>query len=451
MQAFSATTTYLRRHMVAVALVVISIMYGGAITALHDQTASPVDELVYIDYTYKTVDQGMVFEGEKFGEDVANFVGCEAVFPFGTLGQDCGSGRANLDLMPNGGYTTGAPYTPVYFWITRVVGDAIHFATGMSQVSSWRLTGSLWLAASMVLFVGLFRRWKIDDRATFTLGLLFIASPFAWWTFTYLSTDVTAFFFGALMLLIATKLRHRPKLAWWFVPVAFVAAIFKVTNLIALGLVILYLLIQWVSTAVHAKKDASIEAPKLKDRLTIAGALVVSTVVGALVQIIWTRLLPVFAVSSVVAEQGVSRAMTGMDVLTLLTVGPGAALSHNPVAGINGGALLTAAAVPLSWLAVAAVFGALMALRWDSSRGPIIWATALSTVLALPALGVAFYSLMGSYFDLPGRYAASLIPAVLLLGGFLLKNRFTEILLRIYAVLLMLTGVVLAVFIRTMF
>ncbi len=442
---------FVKRHFTTILLVCIALLYGGAVTILHDETASPVDELVYIDYTYKTFKQGMVFEGEKFGDEVAQFVGCEGVFPFGALGQSCDPGEANLSLMPNAGYTTGAPYTPVYFWVTRIVGDTIHWTTGINQVTSWRLTGSLWLAFSMVLFVGLFRRWKVDDRATLTLGLLFIASPFTWWTYTYLSTDITAFLFGTLMLFLATHVWEKPKLAWWFVPISFVGAVFKITNLIALGLVILYFLIQWISSIIRARKNLSIRRPCAKNVLTLAGALVSSAVIGTLVQVIWTRMLPILAVSQVKADQGVSRNLGGMDILALLTAGPGAAIAHNPVAGINGGQLLTAAAVPLTWFAVAAVFGALMAIRWNPTSGPFIWATALSTVLALPALGIAFNALMGSYFELPGRYVASLIPAVLLLGGFLLRNRFTSLLLMVYAGVLMLSGFVLAIFIRLMF
>lgn len=446
-----AAARWARRHWVALLLALVSLLYGGAVTVLHDDTASPIDELVYIDYTYKTFSQGMVFEGETFGEDVAQLVACESVFPFGTLGQECGSGDIILENMPNAGYTTGAPYTPLYFWITRILGDVIHLVTGLSEVTSWRLTGSLWLAATMVLFTSLARRWKISESVTVTLGLLFVASPFAWWTYTYLSTDVTAFFFGTLLLLVATQAGLRMRSAWWLVPIAFVAAVFKITNMLALGLIILYLLIQNVSSSMEARKTGTVRKINAIGQLSLWAALATSAVVGAAVQIIWSRLIPILAVSEVRVDQGVSRELAAIDLVRLLLSGPGAALVHNPANSLGSGAWFSAFYQPLAWFGIAAVFGALMVMRWSSDRGPLIWATALSTVLALPLLGLTFSLTTGSYFDLPGRYAASLLPGVLLVAGFMLQNKLTKVLLRSYAILLMLAGLVLAVLIRIMF
>lgn len=449
-RAGSRPMIWARSNWVPLVLVLISLLYGGAITVLHDDTASPIDELVYIDYTYKTFSQGMVFEGEQFGPDVTQFVACEGVFPFGTLGQECGSTRIEYDSLPNGGLTTGAPYTPVYFWITRVVGDAIQFVSGLSTVTSWRLTGPIWLALGMFLFSRLLAKWKVSKSTTFTMGLLFIASPFAWWSFTYLSTDVTAFVFGAAMLLLATGVARHERSPWWFVPLVFVAALFKITNLLILGLVLIFFLIHSISNGASRRRSATANG-LVRSQFSLWGALSASVIVGALVQVLWTRLLPVLAVSEARADQGVSRELRGMDLLTLFSMSPAAAITHNPVAGINGGQLLTAAYQPLAWVAIASVFGALMSIRWGTERGPIVWATAIASIVALPALGVAFYVMTGSYFDLPGRYAGSLIPAVLLLGGFLLKSRVAQVVLWCYSGLLMLVASVTSIFIRQMF
>lgn len=449
-RAGSRPMRWARSNWVPLLLVLISLLYGGTITVLHDDTASPIDELVYIDYTHKTYSQGMVFEGERFGPDVTQVVACEGVFPFGTLGQECGSTSIEYDSLPNGGLTTGAPYTPVYFWITRIVGDAIQFVSGLSAVTSWRLTGPIWLALGMFLFSRLLATWRVSKSTTFTMGLLFIASPFAWWSFTYLSTDVTAFVFGAAMLLLATGVARRERSPWWFVPLVFVAALFKITNLLILGLVLIFFIMHSIAKSARRRRFATVDG-LARSQFSLWGALSVSVIVGALVQVVWTRLLPILAVSEARADQGVSRELRGMDILTLLGMSPAAAITHNPVAGINGGQLLTAAYQPLAWVAIASVFGALMSIRWSTDRGPIIWATAIASIVALPALGIAFYVMTGSYFDLPGRYAGSLIPAVLLLGGFLLKSRAAQVVLWCYSGLLMLVAAVTSIFIRQMF
>jgi len=442
---------WLGKNRAGAILCLFALLFSGAITVLHDETASPVDELVYIDYTYKTLSQGMVFEGEQFGVDVAQLVACEGVFPFGTLGQECGSGEVLPESMPNEGYTTGAPYTPVYFWITRVLGDGIQFLTGLPQVTSWRLTGSFWLAAGILVFTSLLSRWRVPQRTTLVLGALFIVSPYSWWTYTYLSTDVTAFFFGAVMLWLATEVAASRRSPWWFLPLALAAVTFKITNLLAFGLVGLFFLVDGISRALAQRRESASIRPQWRAQVNLWAALVASAIAGFGFQLLWLRLLPLLAVSDVRADQGVSLPLDLMTFAKLFTVGPGAAISHNPLGGINGAELLSVMATPLSWLSIAAVFGSLMVLRWNAQRGPIIWATALSTVLALPLLGLTFSLVTGSYFNLPGRYAASLIPAVLLLAGFMLKNRFTMTVLAAYAGALALAGVSLALFIRAYF
>jgi hypothetical protein len=239
--------------------------------------------------------------------------------------------------------------------------------------------------------------------------------------------------------------------AWWLVPIAFVAAVFKITNMLALGLIILYLLIQNVSSSMEARKTGTVRNINAVGQLSLWAALATSAVVGAAVQLIWSRLIPILAVSEVRVDQGVSRELAAIDLVRLLLSGPGSALVHNPANSLGSGAWFTALYQPLAWFGIAAVFGALMVMRWSGDRGPLIWATALSTVLALPLLGLAFSLATGSYFDLPGRYAASLLPGVLLVAAFMLRNKLTNVLLRSYAVLLMFAGLVLAVLIRIMF
>lgn len=440
----------LKRNWVALVLVVISLLYGGTVTMMHDETVSPIDELVYIDYTYKTLSQGLVFEGEQFGDEVTYIAACEGVFPFGTLGLTCDPQELDLELMPNQGFTTGAPYTPVYFWITRIVGDAIQFVTGLGDVTSWRLTGPLWLAGSLLLFSALMRRWRVSNSTTLTLGLLFIASPFTWWTYTYLSTDVSAVLFGTAMLLVATQVARGEWSPWWFVPMAFGAALFKITNLLAFGWVLIFFIIRALVLAWQDRRRSLAPPPHRGNPLSLWGALLVSVVIGVAIQLGWTKLVPLLAVSDVRVDQGIS-VQFGLDsLLSLLVRGPATAIAHNPAGGVMGGNLGLAFA-PLNWVFIAFLVGAVMALRWQSERGPVVWATALASVVALPVLAIAFVFTTNSYFELPGRYAASLIPMILLCGAFLLKNRLAKVLLIVYSGGLMSIGLYLALYIQGLF
>lgn len=436
------------RHRVEVILVLFSLLFGGAVTVLHDQTASPIDELVYIDYLNKVPTQGMVFEGEKFGPEVAELVGCEGVFPFGTLGLSCPSAGPSTgnDGMPNEGFTTGAAYTPVYFWLTRTLASPLELF-GVESVTAWRMTGLIWLAAGMVLLTGLLRRWKIDDRIILTLGSLYIVSPFSIWTYTYISTDVSAFVFGAGTLLLATEVIRGRRSAWWFVPIAALAVAFKVTNLLPLALVLAYFVFYWL----HSRSQSIANQSHKRGAARIAVLLSIGIASGITLQYLWMKLFPLLAASDTRVDQGISRELNLLDLVNLFAMGPWSALTHSPISGLPGSAYFLAVATPLSWLAITAVLGTALSIPWKDARAPIVWASVVTTLLALPVLGVGFYALTGSYFELPGRYVASLMPAVLLLGGFLLRNLFAMWLLRAYAVTLGLSAVAQAVMIRQLY
>ena len=44
---FGRFAVWSRRHWVSLTLVLVSLVYGGAVTILHEDTLSPIDEVVY--------------------------------------------------------------------------------------------------------------------------------------------------------------------------------------------------------------------------------------------------------------------------------------------------------------------------------------------------------------------------------------------------------------------
>ena len=433
-------------HWVALALVLIAVVYGGAVTLLHGDAESPIDETVYLDYTYKVWDQGLVYQGEQFGPDIAHRVGCDSVIPHGTLGQECGSGTVNLEALPNGGYTTGSGYTPVYFWTVRIIGDPIHALTGLSDVSSWRMSGVVWLAGTVLLLAALLRRSGVSNLATLTLGALFIASPYVWWTNTYISTDVSVVPFGAAVLLVMLEARRGRLSPWWLLPLGVLAPVFKITNLLVFSLAILYLAIDSLARWWHRRRSAATDTPPpLAPTHAVWLQVLLAAVLAVAAQVVWLRLVPLLAVSDVVVDQGVTTQLTGSQLVGLAMSGIAGPITHNPFAALAGTPLFGLIFTPLTWLAIAFVIGALMVIPWDRERGPIIWATAIGSIAALPALAIAMWVMTDTYFPLPARYGAALIPAVLLVGGYMLRNRIAMIIALGYAGALMAVGVGVAV------
>ncbi len=433
------------RHWVSIALVAISLLYGGAVTVLHDDSVSPIDEVVYLDYTYKLWDQGLVHKGETFGDEIAHLVACENVIPFGSLGQECGSDDVNLAAMPNAGYTTGEGYTPIYFWTVRIIGDPVHAITGLSEVTSWRLSGAVWLAGTVLVLAALLRRAGVPQLAVFALGLVFIGSPYAWWTYTYISTDTSVVIFGASILLVTMEAVRGRWSAWWLVPLAVLAPLFKITNLVVFGLILVYLVLDGLTRRGRESADGpgSPRGDVSARRLWLPVGLAVA-LAGA-IQVAWLRIVPLLAVSDVVVDQGITTPLTAGEVVRLSLSGITGAITHNPAIGRTDSMLPELIFVPLSWLAIAGVVGSAMSMEWTSKRGPLVWGTAIATIAALPALGCLMWFLTGVYFPLPGRYAAGLVPAILLLVGFMLKNRVATIVVVAYSALLLTFGLTLAI------
>lgn len=443
----------LRRNWVAVALAVVSIAYAGTVTVLHTDALSPVDEWVYIDYLYKLPDQGIVHEGEIVGDETLSLLACEGTSPFGTIGPPCADQFDDTTEFPNEGLTSAAAYTPVYFAFARVFGDGIHSVTGVDQLTGWRLTSVLLLAGSMVVFTALLRQWKVRDHSTLALGLAFIASPFSFWTYTYVSTDAPSVLLGSLLLYRAVRYSRGESSGWWLVALSTLAVVVKVTNILAVLLVGLYLLFIFVREAPRARwqwahwRLLQTSRPEFPQRrlLALIGFPVLAIVLAGVAQFVWLRLVGMWAVSDLRADQGISVPLSGGELLAQSTSFLPGAIVYSPISGFVPGFTY----LPLTWLCIAGVLGAFFVTRYRDPDSAVVWPVAVAAVLFAPMLAITLTLVTGSYFPLPSRYGAPLIGAFLLLAGLLLRNRVASWLLGAYSTALLAVGVWLSGFLAT--
>lgn len=415
---------------VAIVLALVGFGTSTAVTLLHSDALSPLDEWVYVDYLYKVPEQGMVFKGEAIGDEALDAIACDGVTPYGTMGDPCGS-EYDYANFPFGGVTSADPYPPIFFMVTRFLGDGIGLLAGVDDVTGWRLTGPLWLAATMVAFFALLRSWRVHSIAILALGLAFIGSPFAYWTYSYVSTDAPAFLCGSLLLYLTTRYVRGEVRGWWIVGMAAVAAVFKVTNLLGVGLAALLLLIDALRTA-HAAGWSFRGRP-----LVTAGFAGLSLAAGVVVQGGWLYINEITAVSTERAAQGIGRPF-GVEELLAQTTNflPGTIVSNVVLAGSGGQLALPFpgfATAPLSWICIAGVIGAFFRLAgpW-SERSSLVVAVTASAALAGPALAIALQIATSSYFTLPARYGATLLPAFLLMAGLLMRNRWASAIVGLY-------------------
>lgn len=435
------TGVRLKRAWVPLVLVAASLIVPGAVTVLHSDALSPIDEWVYVDYLYKLPTEGILLQGEEIGKEALEIMACNGVTPYGPMGPACGSDYSVVSEFPFGGITSADAYTPIYFAITRVVGDTIHILTGTDQLTAWRLTGPLWLALSMVVFYLLLRKWAVHPLAVLAIGLAFIASPFSWWTYTYVSTDAPSFLVGALLILLATRYVRGEGSGWWIPALSVLAVLTKVTNILGVCLVALILAFHWIaefrSTSWSGPRT---RRPNIPNRYSLAlpGIAAASVMLASVAQLAWLALRRAMAIG-MPADQSIGIALDTQELVSQMTnFLPGTIVANVNIAGSTGYALPVPGFVvaPLSWICIAGVIGAFWALGERSRHAPLVIAVALSAALFAPMLAIVIQVTTGGYYTLPPRYGAPILAGFLLLAGMTMTNRWATWILLTYAVAL---------------
>lgn len=425
--------TTVERFWVPVALALIAVVGLGTITVSHSPAMSPLDEWVYYDYVLKIPSQGIVHGGEHIGHQALVTMACYGD-SFGARGEPCDHVTDDFGKYPLGAKTSADAYTPIYFAITWALGSAIHFVTGADFLTAARSTGIIWLVGGLLVFYRLLRRLRVSNVVAFGLGLVVIASPMSVWANTYISTDAPSFLLGAAVTWMGVAAVQRVLSPWWLVPLSTIAVLIKVTNILAVGLVLLLVL----GYALFARRD---EASR-----TGGARLVIATSTAALVAIVAEVLWLMIRASIAIGpgpDSGISKPFAWRDIANLATQflipGPLAA-PYDPLYRLPP--VLTS---PMIWLLVAGVIGYVFARHRGMLEKSLSIATAIASIAFAPALALAMYLLIGESFPVPGRYAISLAPAMLIAAAFVMRTRIAVVSVTAYGALTAVAVVVVAV------
>ncbi|MDH6278224.1 hypothetical protein M2118_001197 [Aurantimicrobium minutum] len=425
-------------YWVPVSLLAISVAYLTTVTLMHTFSTSPIDEWVYIDYLVKIPSQWIVRKGEIVDPFVLNLLACHGTSPFGPIGTLCGEVPVLSDF-PNTGISTADPYTPLYFYSAFGVGELVHFITGLPELTGWRLSGVVWFSGSIFFFWLLLRKWAVSNLTIFVFGLLLLSSPFVWWTYTYVSTDSSSLFFGALLLFVATKYIRNEIAGYWFVIFAVVASLFKIINLISVGVAAAYLLADTIWVFTQRRHGDSAFSPNKTTKTLVYQGLIgpIALALGAGAQWAWLRINSLMAASTLSADQGASHPFGIEELFIQLT----SFLPRSIASGAVDEYIPGFVYAPLSWLTIVSVLAAVLVTLKYQNHFPLVVAVAASALLAAPLLAVMLTLVTHSYFQLPARYGAGLIPGMLLLGGLVIKAKWPLWVFMAYAISLLGLGV----------
>jgi hypothetical protein len=413
----------------------------GTVTILHTQATSPIDEWLYLDYLVKIPQHGMLFSGEIVSSEVLTLMSCHGTSPFGPIGTPCGETPVLSDY-PNQGITSASIYTPIYFYTTFGLGWVISQVFGLPDVTGWRLVGLLWAAVGIAFYVVLMRRWGVRNLTILALGIAFLASPFAWWSFTYVSTDAPALLFGALLFLLATRVIRREAPSWVLIVTSVVVVLVKPVFIIGVGAVALFLLAEFVADRCrhrHNPTGHSLRYGLLRDA-------VLMLIVPSVMAWAWSKLVSLLAVSGAVPDQGTATRFTVVELLTQFTNFLPMAINTSAISEYIPGFVFQ----PLGWLTLVCVLGAIFVVSRADPWLPLASSVAVAGVLAAPAFALVVVATTGQYFQIPSRYGAILIPAFLLCGGLIIKTRWVSWLIIGYSAALLALGVWLSWYLATL-
>ena len=386
-------------------------------------TVSPIDEYVYIDYLAKVPTQLVVHRGEETGDYARAYLACNGVRTIGYYPEAmCSTPNPNQEpRLPNGGLTSADLYTPLYFGATWLMAQPLQEFGVEDLTEAGRYSGFVWLAAASILLYLTLRRWKVPVLVAWGAGILLVGSLPAYWSNTYISTDATALFAGALML-FGASLFNRPS-RWsiaWLTAFAVVVSLLKLQNLMAVGAVALTLIALASYESFNAEGTLRQRLGSfIRDRRTLAAGISLASAV--LAQGIWVVIRSAIAVGAL-PDQGVSAPFGKTAFLNeALKFFPGVSSGALNPAVFGPGAVV--AATVTMWIVLAGVLGLLASSKRGSTDEALVVSALVVALAAGPLLAMVNIQVSGFYFDLPARYGMSLLPIFIACAALLFAQK----------------------------
>ena len=415
---------------------------------------SPIDEAQHLDSLIRIPRGELIGSGERMGQETLRIETCHRIdSPFDAAVPPCDPNAPPLDAttFQEEGYNTAYVHPPTYYFVDGTLARVIDFVLPGEHdlLTTGRLAGMIWVVGAVVFL------WLLlDELGAGLLGrsaLILIAAtaPNVLLGTATVNLDGTALATGAAVLWAALRWERGRASAWLPLAFAAVAAATKVTNLVGVGVVVLYLLSRAVLRSRRSADDplpavGSASAPngavesvagaprrtsawtpaRIRERFWATGSPAKRDValVGGLLIVLGTISIAWYVVQKsveVVAPSTVP--MVYRYYFDKFPLAEMATSWHQTVSPFweryippflqNRAVLATAGVVDLLMVAGPAA-GTILAPR--GSRGRVLGGSVLVLLpLAGPALVLLNALVQQTYVVIPSRYALSLVPGLL--------------------------------------
>lgn len=433
----------------ACVLILMALALGLVLGHVHRyKEISPVDESQHLDYLIRAGQGHLVGLGDLLGQSTMRLETCRRLdAAFDVKIRPCVTDAAEqLDpaSFQEAGFNTAAIHPPTYYAIDGAVARIISAALPgeQDQLTTGRVAGALWLMAAVGALWSMLREFGADRLVASSLIALTISAPTVLFASATITNDGTALFCGALLIWAVLRWERGRLPAVIVVLAAALCAATKVTNLVVVLTVVLYLLMRCDRTRIlgvfaglrrRTRHGVGIVASDLR-RLVMSVAVPLTAVGVMLAWQLVARSIATVAISEI--------PMTQRYTVSSFPVGPFVDAwrqTFDPLFAPYLAPFLRTDAVHLTSGLTAVLLVVLtvtaMVRSAPGSRTRILSVAALcSALLAGPAIVAFNYVFQGVYVDIPFRYALVVVPAMVAVVGTTLGGPRARILTAGYAV-----------------
>ena len=225
-------------------VVIVVALLGSALHAAQYTPLSPFDESRHVDYMARLYEDGHIVKlGDKLGDTAMRLEACRGVDVQGFVPPPCATRRFDPVDFRDEGYNNAVNNPPLYYVVTGGVASLVK-GVGLSDsiLDPARLMGGVWLALGLALAVYAGELLGVRRVPLVAAAVIFALAAEPLLMASTVNADSASVFAGALTLVVALLWQRRRLGVGWLLAVGAVAAAFKMTNLIGVGIVAAWLL-----------------------------------------------------------------------------------------------------------------------------------------------------------------------------------------------------------------
>jgi 4-amino-4-deoxy-L-arabinose transferase-like glycosyltransferase len=392
---------------------------------------SPLDELRHLDYALQLTSGSLPKLGDKVQESSMREEACRGIDLIGWTNPDCGQQYLSPEEFRDDGWQTAPQHPPTYYLLSGLSSRLLKFigVTG-TFVDGARLFSGFIAALGMILTCRLSRRLQSSRLLSIMLPITVATSSVYLHQSSIVTPDSMAIFVGASILLVGFEYAQGLLSARWLYAVFILASLTKITNLLIVAVVTIALLTYF-------------SVNKNKQNMDVLMAALTSFASG----VSWIIFQSTRAtINPEIVPQNQQLASDGLPTLTYLLDTKNIFSWFPPlnsyIANDFTNAYTVTLLVLLTWLLVGGVLFTILNFETRNFVSHIAISVLIVAICGAPFFIFASAFINKVLINAEPRYGMVLLPAFIVVCGYLIKTKFGTVLLSIFGVSLFISTMI---------